>query len=160
MPKKKSPPVIETPTPLTSSVGTPGYPPPEEGIGERIKKRREELRLNYEELARLTTKCDYWGKGLSGVSLARYEKGEALPGARELRLLCESLHLPSEWLLLGVDRQDQAKGAVVLANKLVALLRDAESFQAIDPSSKDDSEWLWSEKLREIQKPRTKTTDS
>jgi transcriptional regulator with XRE-family HTH domain len=169
MPKKKTTPTLDqVAAPAVGQEGAESgsqsaptsYTPPEEGIGERIRARREELRLNYEELARLTAKCDYWGKGLSGVSLARYEKGEALPGARELRLLCESLRLPPEWLLLGVDRLDQAKGAVVLANKLVALLRDAESFQAIDPSSKDDSEWLWSEKLREIQRPRTQTTDS
>lgn len=132
--------------------------PPEEGIGERIKKRREELRLNYEELSRMTIRCDYWGgnKGLTSAMIARYEKGvegkPVLPGAREIRILCDSLNISPEWLLFGVDRQDQSKGAVALANQLVSLLHSAEHFQAFDPSARTDKDWIWQEKLAEVKK--------
>lgn len=100
---------------------------PENGIGERIKERREELRLNYEELARMTTLYDApdYKQGLTAAMLARYEKGvdakPVLPGARELRLLCSALNVGADWLLLGIDHKDQARYAMDVAQALERL---------------------------------------
>jgi|GEM_PF-4828891 transcriptional regulator with XRE-family HTH domain len=167
MPKKKttslpdqvSAPAVDQEGTQSGSQSVPAsYPPPEEGIGERIRARREELRLNYEELARLTARCDYWGekKGLTSAMVARYEKGvdgrPVLPGARELRILCEALYVQPEWLLLGVDRLDQAKGAVRLAKKLIEFWGEVEGFKELDPDAKDGNEWIWRQKLTEIKK--------
>lgn len=76
---------------------------PETGIGERIKYARSELSLSVDALARLTKRYDQFGeeKGISPTSITRYESGESLPGARELRLLCEAFDVPVQWLLLG-----------------------------------------------------------
>ena len=75
---------------------------PEAGIGDRLKYGRGELSLSVEALARLTKRYDrHESKGVSPSSLLRYESGDSLPGARELRLLCEALAVPPQWLLLG-----------------------------------------------------------
>lgn len=132
MPKKTSP-VNETPSPAASPEGNSVYPPPEDGIGERIKKRREELRLNFQELSRLTAICDqYGGKGISPAMLARYESGAegkpVLPGARELRILASSLNMPVDLLVLGADRYPHSSAAVTLANKFLSLLQRTEGY--------------------------------
>lgn len=76
--------------------------PPEVGIGERLKYARSELSLSVEALARLTKRYDQAdSKGVSPTSLLRYESGESLPGARELRLLCQAVAVPPQWLLFG-----------------------------------------------------------
>lgn len=83
---------------MPAAIGTP----PEGAIGERLKYARSELSLSVEALARLTKPYDkHESKGVSPTSIARYESGESLPGARELRLLCEALDVPPQWLLLG-----------------------------------------------------------
>ena len=108
---------------------------PEDKIAERIKKRREELRLNYEELARLTALYDApdYKKGLTPAMLARYEKGlegkPVLPGARELRLLCDALDVPADWLLLGIDHKEQAHYATEVAELLSALLSRMDTYK-------------------------------
>jgi transcriptional regulator with XRE-family HTH domain len=82
-------------------------PPPEDGIGNRIKSRREDLRLNIEELARLTKEYDFAGKkGISPSTLRRYEykTGGFNPGAREICLLCDALDVSADWLVRGVKR--------------------------------------------------------
>lgn len=81
-------------------------PPPEEGIGERIKEQRTSKGLNVEELARLTKEYDFReeGKGISASMLRRYEykEGGAKPGAREICLLCDALDVSADWLLRGI----------------------------------------------------------
>jgi len=61
---------------------------PESRLGDRVRYARSELKLNAEALSRLTKEYDLQGTGLSPTSIARYESGESLPGARELRILC------------------------------------------------------------------------
>lgn len=165
MPKKKAPPQADQVSKAEyvgsdEAIAAMTNRPPEEGIGERIRRRREELRLNYEELARLTARCDYWDerKGLTSAMIARYEKGvqgkPVLPGARELRILCEALYVQPEWLLLGRDRQDHARGAVELARQVVSLTNAIQSYAMLDPSAKDENKWIWDQKLAEIKRPQ------
>lgn len=74
---------------------------PESRLGERVRYARNDLRLNAEALSRLSKEYDLQGAGLSPTSIARYEAGESLPGAREFRILCEALQVPLEWLMYG-----------------------------------------------------------
>ena len=73
--------------------------PPESRFGERVKTCRKFYDLSVDALARLTREYD--DRGISATALHRYETGDALPGARELRLLCQCLDVPSEWLIFG-----------------------------------------------------------
>lgn len=79
----------------------PGQPP-ESLLGKRIKAARAHYNLSAEALSRLSKLADTAeGRGVSPPSISRYEAGEALPGARELRLLCDSLEVSAHWLLYG-----------------------------------------------------------
>lgn len=75
---------------------------PEKWIGSRIKSERERLGLNFEQLAALTKEYDK--EGIAPVTLRRYERddeGRSSPGNRELRILCDSLGVTADYLLLG-----------------------------------------------------------
>ncbi|KAF0102946.1 MAG: hypothetical protein FD187_1767 [bacterium] len=82
-----------------------GYIPPESQIGERIRKRRAEIGdgLGIEDLSRLCKSYDPEGKGVSRATIFRYEAGQGLPGARELRILCDALDMSANELLLGAE---------------------------------------------------------
>lgn len=74
--------------------------PAESGIGARIAYCRGQLNnLPIEALARYTKYFD--ADGISRQSLLRYEAGESMPGAREMRILCDALWVPAGWLLFG-----------------------------------------------------------
>lgn len=94
---------------------------PERGIAKRIAYCRGQLdNLSFEALARYLRYFDR--KGIAATSLMRYESGEYIPGARELRILCDAFWVPAQWLLFGtmehsVDRFD------VPAAELVDALR-------------------------------------
>lgn len=96
------------------------FVPPEDKIGERIKEAREKIGLNFEQLARLTVEYDapQYEQGISAAMLARYERGvddgrPVLPGARELRLLCEALDVRADWLLLGMKEDTETAEALL-----------------------------------------------
>lgn len=75
---------------------------PESLLGRRIATARSHYKLSAEALSRLSKLVDVPdGRGVSPPSISRYESGEALPGARELRLLCESLEVSPHWLIYG-----------------------------------------------------------
>lgn len=146
MAKKENKPDSDvTQVPAESIVRTPAigetlqrYAPPEERLAERMKARREELRLNYEELARMTAQYDApdYKKGLTPAMLARYEKGldgkAVFPGARELRLLTSALNVSADWLLLGIDSKDQGTEAAKIVARLGSLMKDIEVYPLIE----------------------------
>jgi transcriptional regulator with XRE-family HTH domain len=73
---------------------------PEKSIGARIKAKREELGLNFEQFAALTR--EYEAEGIAAVTLRRYEReGDraTLPALRELRILCDALDVTADYLL-------------------------------------------------------------
>lgn len=73
---------------------------PEKGIGKRIAYCRGQLdNLSVEALARYTKNFD--SSGISRTTILRYESGDNIPGAREIRILCDALWVPAEWLLFG-----------------------------------------------------------
>ena len=75
--------------------------PPESRMPERIRVARGQLGLSIEALSRLCKEYDAEGNGVSPPSISRYEAGDSLPGARELRILCDALDVPPLWLLYG-----------------------------------------------------------
>lgn len=83
-----------------SGARLPTSPTPEQSIGVRIKSKREELGLNFEEFSALTKGYD--AEGIAAVTLRRYERegdGATLPGIRELRILCDALDVTADYLL-------------------------------------------------------------
>src|SRR5712664_4139179 len=77
-------------------------------IGKRIKRLREQLGLNFEELAALTRQYD--AEGIAPVTLRRYErenKSATLPGPRELRILCDALDASADYLLRGQQNEGE-----------------------------------------------------
>lgn len=117
--------------------------PPESGFGERVKAARTHYRLNVEALSRLTKTYDQpEGRGVSGAAISRYEAGEALPGAREFRLIAESLGLSPDWLLFGTIR---ASGSTPGQQKLIAALRQFIGEEQVDASVAGVRQSEWSE---------------
>lgn len=153
-----NPPSEQTPT-MDFSGGV--NRPPEEGIGERIRIRRDELQLNYEELSRLTAEYDYWGgAGLTPAMLARYEKGKdgkhVLPGARELRLLCDTLDVTADWIIRGVSIGSMGEyahfSAKAVADLTVKLFDQINAYKMFE-SPKESWETLErDEKLKQARK--------
>lgn len=74
---------------------------PESRMPERLRVARTQLGLSIEALSRLCKDYDRTGNGVSPPSISRYEAGDSLPGARELRILCDALDVPPAWLLYG-----------------------------------------------------------
>lgn len=134
------------------------YVPPESGIGERIKEARKNLNISVEQLSDLTSRFDHEaryvdGSGISTPSLYRYEKSERLPGARELRLLCEALKVSPNWLLLGEERNEQESEYGEIGKVFCSLIDRAEQLNR--PSGTPDNNLLHSLKLSEV-KAKTK----
>lgn len=78
---------------------------PEEGLATRIKeaRQRSDYDLSVEALSRLCKECDGQGQGITATTLLRYEQGKVLPGAREIRVLCDALGVSADWLIFGVE---------------------------------------------------------
>lgn len=72
---------------------------PEDGIGHRLREAREALGLTQVGLATRTKIADKKGEGISRTVLIGYEAGTYKPGAREIRILCETLSVTPNWLL-------------------------------------------------------------
>ena len=97
--------------------------PPESGIGRRIAYCRGQLdNLPVEALARYTKNFD--AAGISRTTIVRYESGDNIPGGRELRILCDALWVPANWLLYGaVDAADENSPIARMAQALRHLIR-------------------------------------
>lgn len=93
---------------MPSSVNNSTSKNPEDGIGDRIRTERERRGWSQSQLHVRTKECDPDGKGIARTVLIGYESGTYRPGARELRILCETLVLTPEWLLLGTSKAVEA----------------------------------------------------
>ena len=71
-------------------------------IGSRIRNLRQSRGdLTLDQLSELTKLIDPFGKGISRVSLSRYETGAAFPGVREIKILARALRATVALLLYG-----------------------------------------------------------
>lgn len=132
----------ETPT---SSV----KPPPEDGIGERIKEKRTDLKLSVEQLADLTKEWDYHeGKGIPRSTLYGYEAGTYKPAARELRLLAYALNVSPTYLLLSEEWDAEAAKNAKIADLLGTLVGEIKGSFLDKTNAWRDSEHA--EKLKRI----------
>lgn len=83
-------------------------------FSERLKMTRQARRLTLDALSFVTKGVDPEGKGISRVSLSRYETGTS-PGLRELRLLSLALRRTLAWLVYGDDEDPMMPEAPVWA---------------------------------------------
>lgn len=131
---------------------------PEDGIGERLKERRKALDLSVEQLSKLTALYDYCAeaeesKGVSVAALYKYEKGERLPGARELRFLCFALNVSPNILLLGNEWSPDQAADVWIADAVRNLLKEAKSSK----KSQEASDWRETEHSMKLSQVRSRT---
>ena len=104
------------PRPWLAPVGQP----PESALGQRLKAARIHYGLSVDALSRVTKAVDQFeSRGVSATAMLRYEAGETLPGARELRLLCESLRVTADWFVLGrvIAGLDVEEQTAIAANR-------------------------------------------
>lgn len=77
-------------------------------MGERIKEAREKRQWTQAILSNRTKLLDPNKEGVSRTVLVGYESGKYKPGARELRLLADTLHVTPNWLLYGTEKPFRA----------------------------------------------------
>lgn len=82
---------------------------PENDLGRRLEYQRRAQSLTQEQLADLTKLADGAGKGLSRGVISLYELGINRPGIKEVRLLCEVLHVSPSYLIYGEEMPFQEK---------------------------------------------------
>jgi len=73
-------------------------------LGRRIKSAREARDLTQQAISTQSKFADPEGKGISRTALVGYENGNSKPGARELRILCETLRVTPNHLLFGNEQ--------------------------------------------------------
>lgn len=100
---------------------------PEDGIGSRIRAAREARGWSQVALATRSKMMDSKGQGVSRTGLVGYEAGTTKPGAREIRILSETLLVTPNWLIFGADNpaheSAQASMEAVRKADLVAAIR-------------------------------------
>ena len=141
--------------------GASGYVPPEKGVGGRIKEKREELGMNFEELARLTSEYDYTpvGRGITASTLRRYESGGFNPGAREICLLCDALDVSADFLVRGIEAvatQDTpvSKASNAFINAVLAIIEEHENPVGDMAEAKNRVEWKQIERMEKLRRAR------
>lgn len=110
--------------PVLDVSGGSKYALPEAGIGERIKEARNRsgYDMSVEALSRMCRLCDVERQGISRTTLLRYEAGSILPGAREIRILCDALGIRPDWLF-GWPPNEELPVAEVM-RELTELIQD------------------------------------
>ncbi len=76
---------------------------PEDELGQRLQITRESKRLTQGQLSEITKQIDSEKVGISRAVLSMYELGKNRPSPREIRILCEALHISPNYLIYGDD---------------------------------------------------------
>lgn len=109
-------------------------------IGRRLVEAREGLGFSQHAVANRSKGADPAGLGISRSTLSLYETGVNKPGARELMVLCEVLHVTPNWLLYGSDspaKTLQASLEFQHGSELAMALRMAFAIFALEPHERD-----------------------
>lgn len=77
-------------------------------FAERLRAAREERGFTQGAVATRTKWVDPQEKGVSRTAIIGYEQGATKPSTRELRLLCEVLHVTPNKLIYGTDSAGKA----------------------------------------------------
>lgn len=96
-----------------SEPGQSPAPPAEEnasdvGFTRRLKQAREKSGYTQAVLANRTKLIDIDRRGVSRTAIIAYEQGISKPGLREIRLICEVLHVTPNWLIYGSEAAARA----------------------------------------------------
>ncbi len=79
-------------------------------------------------------------KGIHRTVLVGYEAGHSKPGAREIRILCETLSITPNWLIYGSDfagGSEHTAMEAVRKNGLFAAMRLALAISVLKPHERD-----------------------
>lgn len=109
-------------------------------VGRRILEARNGLGLSQQGLHGRTKLHDPEGIGISRAVLSLYETGVNKPGAREIRILCETLKVTPNWLLYGVEspgKTIQPAFDFLRGSELVVSVRLAHAMLVLDPAERD-----------------------
>lgn len=82
-------------------------------IGRRIRDARDAKGLTQQHVSVRSKLVDSDEKGVSRTALIGYEAGTSRPGARELRILCETLHVTPNFLIYGSEHPFQTSHAAL-----------------------------------------------
>jgi transcriptional regulator with XRE-family HTH domain len=135
MPRKPKP--TEQPMPPEGA----SYEVPEAAIGSRIRASREARGWSQSALADHSKELDPARKGVSRTVLVGYEAGNFRPGAREIRILCETLGITPNWLIYGDEDFAGGTGQTSMEaarkNGLFAAMRIALSIAMLKPHERN-----------------------
>jgi transcriptional regulator with XRE-family HTH domain len=109
-------------------------------IGRRISEARNGLGFSQQAVQTRTKMADTDGVGVSRAALSLYETGTNKPGAREITLLCEVLHVSPNWLLYGSESPAKTlhPTTIFLAGDDLAIsTRLAFAMLALNPTDRD-----------------------
>ena len=109
-------------------------------IGRRLAIARNGLGLSQQAVHARSQMVDPDKVGVSRAALSLYEIGTNKPGAREITLLCEVLHISPNWLLYGSESPAKAlqpTAAFLVGDDLVISTRLAFAMLALNPSDRD-----------------------
>lgn len=110
--------------------------PASKKFGERLKASRQAKGLTLDALSIVTKGVDIEGKGISRVSLSRYETG-SMPGMRELRLLSLALRQTLSWFVYGEpeDPMQQTGSVTTLEDEIARIVSEVLASKGIiEPS--------------------------
>lgn len=102
-----------SPKPDQQSVQTTAADTSDAAIGRRIREARDAKGLTQQHVSIRSRQCDPEEKGISRTALIGYEAGTSRPGTRELRLICETLHVTPSYLIYGSEHPFQASHAAL-----------------------------------------------
>jgi transcriptional regulator with XRE-family HTH domain len=114
---------------------------PEDGIGGRIRATREARGWSQTDVSNMSKELDPARKGVSRTVLVGYEAGQFRPGAREIRILCETLNVTPNWLIYGDDDfaggTTQTSMEALRKNGLFAAVRLALAISVLRPHERN-----------------------
>ncbi|MDO8292621.1 MAG: helix-turn-helix domain-containing protein [Gallionella sp.] len=109
-------------------------------IGRRISEARNGLGFSQQAVHARSKMADTDGIGVSRAALSLYETGTNKPGAREITLLCEVLHVSPNWLLYGSEspaKTLQPTTIFLSGDDLAISTRLAFAMLALNPTDRD-----------------------
>lgn len=130
--KEKQPPTTGNDKPLVDRLAVE--------IGKRIADARNGLGWSQQALHTRTKLTDPEGMGISRAVLSLYETGTNKPGAREIRLLCDTLKVSPNWLLYGSEspaRAIQPSTDFLRGSEIEISARLAFAMLALDATERD-----------------------
>ena len=109
-------------------------------IGKRLVTAREGLGFSQQAVSVRSKRHDPDKKGISRSVLSMYETGVNRPGAREIRILCETLKITPNWILYGTESPAKALQAsleFLQGDDLSISVRLAFAMLALEPEERD-----------------------